>query len=256
MGRAVTVAEFAGICIALQRRGAANINIVTGSHAIQAIAEGLQAAREAGLILPVLWNSSAYETTDALKLLDDGRTHRLVDVWLPDLKTLDEGVARRYLTAPDYPDTAVKAIRFMMDNAPLEWQGTPFKSALLRGVMIRHLVLPGELASTRDVLRWFAENARSRALLSLMTQYTPVARDETTPIPAGYLSKRENAAVLEMLDEFGIDEGFVQEPIQDDAWLPDFDRINPFASSLSVPVWHWKCGIVSGGCSLSLFQNN
>ena len=245
MGRAVTQAEFVEICRELQRRGAANINIVTGSHAIPAIAKGLRAAREAGLTLPVLWNSSAYETTEALALLDGeygGRERRLVDVWLPDLKTLDGDVARRYHTAPDYPATAVKAIRFMMDRAPLEWQGIPFESVLLRGVIVRHLVLPGELASTREVLRWFAENARNRALLSLMTQYTPVKG--AAPIPDTYLGEKENAAVLKMLDEFGIDEGFVQEPIQDDAWLPDFDKINPFASALSVPVWHWK----RGGC--------
>jgi putative pyruvate formate lyase activating enzyme len=255
MGRAVTQAEFAEMCRELQRRGAANINIVTGSHAIPAIAEGLQTAREAGLTLPVLWNSSAYETTKALALLDGGGEHsgcvrgggkhRLVDIWLPDLKTLDGEVAKRYLTAPDYPATAVKAIRFMMDRAPLEWQGVPFESALLRGVIIRHLVLPGELASTREVLRWFAENARGRALLSLMTQYTPVQAAKNAPIPDTYLGARENAAVLEMLSEFAIDEGFVQESVQDDSWLPDFDKINPFSSTLSVPVWHWK----HGGCS-------
>jgi putative pyruvate formate lyase activating enzyme len=252
MGRAVGLEEFAGICRELQRRGAANINIVTGSHAIPAIARGLQAAREAGLTLPVLWNSSAYETVEALSLLDGGseydggHEHRLIDVWLPDLKTLNEGVAQRYLTAPSYPDTAAAAIRFMMDRAPLEWQGVPFASALLRGVVVRHLVLPGELASTREVLRWFAENARTRALLSLLTQYTPVLQDKSAPIPDAFLSEKENAAVLEMLDEFGIDEGFVQEPIPDNDWLPDFDKTNPFASELSLPVWHWKNGNYHG----------
>lgn len=250
MGRAVTQAEFVAICRELQRRGAANINIVTGSHAIPAIANGLCAAREAGLTLPVLWNSSAYETTEALALLDGeyggrGGLMRLVDVWLPDLKTLDSDVAARWLTAPDYPSAAVKAIRFMIDRAPLEWQGVPFESALLRGVIVRHLVLPGELASTREALRWFAENARGRALLSLMTQYTPVQAAENAPIPDAYLSKKENAAALKMLDEFGIDEGFVQEPIQDNSWLPDFRKTNPFAAALSVPVWHWKHGLCS-----------
>jgi putative pyruvate formate lyase activating enzyme len=249
MGREAGLEEFAEVCRELHRRGAANINIVTGSHAIPAIAAGLQTARDAGITLPVLWNSSAYETVEALTLLDGeygGHTHRLVDVWLPDLKTLDGDAARRYLATPDYPDTAVKAIRFMMDKAPLEWEGLPFESALLRGVIIRHLVLPGAPASTEGVLRWFAENARGRALLSLMTQYTPVSADNNALIPDTYLSEEETAAVLEMLAEFGIDEGFVQEPVQDDAWLPDFDRMNPFASALSVPVWHWKCGMVDG----------
>jgi putative pyruvate formate lyase activating enzyme len=247
LGRAVPAAEFAEICRELERRGAANINLVTGSHAVPAIAEGLRAAREAGLALPVLWNSSAYEPAETLALLDGGRPEsRLADVWLPDLKTLDSGLARRYFAAPDYPETAAAAIRFMMDRAPLEWAGRPFESALRRGVMIRHLILPGALDSTRAVLRWFAENAQGRALLSLMTQYTPVAKNapRLPAIPGRYLSEEENAAALAMLDEFRIDDGFVQDLAPDDEWLPDFTEENPFGSALSVPVWHWKTGIV------------
>jgi putative pyruvate formate lyase activating enzyme len=243
LGQAVTKFEFAEICRELERRGAANINIVTGSHVIPAIEEGLRAARDAGLTLPVLWNSSAYETVEALRLLDGG--NRLVDIWLPDLKTLDSELARRYFTAPDYPEMAVKAIRFMLDRAPLEWEGVPFESALKRGVIIRHLVLPGTLDATQDVLRWFAENARDRALLSVMTQYTPPTKNPAHPteIPDRYLAKKENAAVLALLDRFGIENGFVQDLVPDDEWLPDFTQKNPFGSTLSVPVWHWTSGI-------------
>jgi putative pyruvate formate lyase activating enzyme len=247
LGRVVTAAEFTEICRELERRGAANINIVTGSHAIPAIAEGLKTAQKAGVTLPVLWNSSAYETVETLALLDGGRPeNRLVDIWLPDLKTQSRELARHYFAAPDYPETAAKAIRFMFDKAPLEWESTPFESTLKRGVIIRHLVLPGALDSTRDTLRWFAENARGRALLSLMTQYTPPAKTAPHPveIPERYLSERENAAALAMLDEFGIDDGFIQDLAQDDEWLPDFAREDPFSSTLSVPVWHWKTGIV------------
>jgi putative pyruvate formate lyase activating enzyme len=243
----VTTAEFAELCRELERRGAANINIVTGSHAIPAIAEGLRAARNAGLALPVLWNSSAYETVEALTLLDGGRPeNRLVDIWLPDLKTQSRELARRYFAAPDYPETAAAAIRFMLDSAPLEWEGVPFESALKRGVIVRHLVLPGALDATRDTLRWFAENAHDRALLSLMTQYTPPAKTgpRTAAIPGRYLSDEENAAALAMLDEFGIEDGFAQDLVPDDEWLPDFARENPFGSNLSVPVWHWKTGVI------------
>jgi putative pyruvate formate lyase activating enzyme len=247
LGRVVTAAEFAEICRELERRGAANINLVTGSHAIPAIVEGLRTAREAGLDLPVLWNSSAYESVETLALLDGGcPENRLADIWLPDLKTLDSELARRYFAAPDYPETAAAAIRFMMDCAPLEWADRPFESALNRGVIIRHLVLPGALDSTRTVLRWFAENAKGRALLSLMTQYTPPAKNAPQPsaIPDRYLSEKENATALAMLDEFRIDDGFAQDLVRDDEWLPDFARENPFGSELSVPVWHWKSGVV------------
>jgi putative pyruvate formate lyase activating enzyme len=256
LGRTVTAREFAEICRELERRGAANINIVTGSHAIPAIAEGLRAARDAGLALPVLWNSSAYETVEALNLLDHGNPeNRLVDIWLPDLKTLDGELARRYFASPDYPETAVKAIRFMLESAPLEWVGVPFESALKRGVIIRHLVLPGNLDATRDVLRWFAENARDRALLSLMTQYTPLAKNAarlSAEIPDRYLSEKENAAVLAMLDGFGIEDGFVQDLVPDDEWLPDFAKKNPFGSS--VPIWHWANGMIPANRETSAAQ--
>jgi putative pyruvate formate lyase activating enzyme len=195
----------------------------------------------------VLWNSSAYEPVETLGLLDGGGSEdRLADIWLPDLKTLDCGLARRYFDAPDYPETAAAAIRFMLDRAPLEWAGRAFEGALKRGVIIRHLVLPGALDSTRAVLRWFAENAQGRAILSLMTQYTPPVKNapRSSAVPGRFLHETENAAVLAMLDEFRIDEGFVQDLAPGDEWLPDFARENPFGSALSVPVWHWKTGLI------------
>jgi putative pyruvate formate lyase activating enzyme len=249
MGRAVSIEEFARVCLELERRGAANANIVTGSHAIPAIAAGLRRAREKGFTLPVVWNSSAYETVEALMLLDNGDPEtRLVDIWLPDLKTQDGGLSRRYFAAPDYPAKAAAAILFMLERTPLVWEGTPCASALKQGVIIRHLALPGMLAETRGALKWFAENARGRALLSLMTQYTPVIRHETKdgsgPAPQRYLDEAENTALLALLDEFGIDDGYVQDLAPDDGWLPDFNRTNPFSPALSVPVWHWKTGFV------------
>jgi putative pyruvate formate lyase activating enzyme len=246
MGRVITAEDFAAICRELARRGAANINIVTGSHAVPALAAGIQAARESGVTLPMLWNTSAYETDTALTLLCGGRpSRRLVDIWLPDVKTLDPALAARCFAAPDYPHAAENAVRFMLDNAPLEWAAKPFASALRRGVIIRHLILPGEIESTRQTLRWFAENARGRALLSLMTQYTPPPEPyQDTRLPPRHINAREYAAALKMLDEFGIDDGFVQEPVHDTAWLPDFAKINPFGAALSLPVWHWETGFV------------
>jgi putative pyruvate formate lyase activating enzyme len=114
-------------------------------------------------------------------------------------------------------------------------------------VIIRHLVLPDYLDSTRDVLRWFAQHARGRALLSLMMQYTPVQREEPAgsgPGPGGagpdrYVSGEEYETVLGWLEEFGIEDGFCQELAPGSDWLPDFGRENPFGA-LADPVWHWK----------------
>jgi putative pyruvate formate lyase activating enzyme len=237
IGRPVFGEEFAEICMALQNKGAENINIVTGSHAAPALALGIKQARKRGLSVPVLWNSSGYDGMEILKILKES-----VDVYLPDLKTLDPVFAARFFNAPDYPEAASAAILKMM-----EYRKPRLNETMLSGVMIRHLVIPGYLENTRDVLRWFAENCKGYALLSLMTQYTPVAGgggkhvDEGAPaIPSRYVSSEEYDSVLSMLDEFEIDDGFCQELVTGSDWLPDFTRPNPFSSELSVPVWHWR----------------
>jgi putative pyruvate formate lyase activating enzyme len=230
-GRIVSDEEFTAICLALKEAGAANINIVTGSHAIPAIARGLTLARRRGVDLPVLWNSSAYETPESLALLDP-----LPDIFLPDLKTLSPALAKKYFGAPDYGEAATRAIGFMLNHTPLIFEG----EALKRGVIIRHLILPGELESTRLVLKWFAENAKGRALLSLMSQYTPVETVPAVDIPRRALSEDEYAEVLRYLDDFQIDDGYIQELIPGSDWLPDFERQNPFSSALSTPIWHWR----------------
>jgi putative pyruvate formate lyase activating enzyme len=225
MGRAVTDGEFAAICLALQKQGAENINLVTGSHAVPALVRCVAAARQRGLALPVLWNSSAYESAETLALLRD-----TADGYLPDLKTLDRDIAARYFRAPDYPETAAAAILQMAEHRP-------------GAVLVRHLVLPGHLEATRETLRWFAGHVRGRAQLSLMTQFTPV-KAGTAAIPHRGVSQSEYDTVLGWLGEFGIDDGFCQELAAGSDWLPDFDRANPFPSKLSVPVWHWRDGFI------------
>jgi putative pyruvate formate lyase activating enzyme len=223
LGRSVSTEEFSDICLALQNRGAENINIVTGSHAVPAIAQCVNAAKNAGLRIPVLWNSSAYESPETLELLE---TH--IDTYMPDLKTLDSALAARFFNAPDYPQAAVQAIQRMARHKP-------------GSVMIRHLILPGQLESTRAVLRWFADNAAGAALLSLMSQYTPIAETNSRGnSPGRFVDKREYETVLGWLEEFGIEDGFCQELVTGSDWLPDFNRGNPFSSNLSVPVWHYS----------------
>jgi putative pyruvate formate lyase activating enzyme len=227
IGWVVSQDEFAGICLALEEKGAENINIVTGSHAAPAIALGSKAARQNGLSIPVLWNSSGYDGMESLELLKD-----LVDVYLPDLKTLDREFAAKFFNTPNYGEHAAAAILKMMEYRELRLEKT-----MLSGVMVRHLIIPGLLENTRKVLAWFAENCKGRALLSLMTQYTPVGAE--TKIPGRCVSEGEYKAVLSMLDEFKIDDGFCQELVPSTDWLPDFTLPNPFSSGLSVPVWHY-----------------
>ena len=237
MGKVVSREEFADICLRLQEKGAENINIVTGSHAVPAITAGFKYARSKGLKIPALWNSSGYESLSALSLLDE-----VIDVYLPDLKSLDKKIGEKFFNAVDYPEHAEKAIKFMMKSRRLKFKNVQGIDILLSGVIIRHLILPDHLESTKNVIRWFAENCQGqgRALLSLMTQYTPLRQAEINR----YLNEREYEQVLKWLDEFGIDDGFYQELILDSSWLPDFNRTNPFSSELSTPVWHWHKGMI------------
>ena len=274
MGREVSAEEFAEICLALEKKGAENINLVTGSHFALPLARGIEAAKQGGLKIPVVWNSSGYDGLDSLEILKDH-----IDLYLPDLKTLNPEMSARFFNAPDYPSRARAAILKMMEYREIKYSPD---NKLISGVMVRHLVIPGDLDNTRQILAWLANNcfggetsigaengpnnetpstaesrsgaengsnveSRSgRALLSLMTQYTPVygsaGPEEGREIPGRYLSEGEYEAVLSMLDEFGIDQGFCQELVTGSDWLPDFNRPNPFSSKLSLPVWHWKYG--------------
>ena len=229
-GKVVSAETFAQICAALRDKGAENINIVTGSHAVPALVGGINAARRAGVRLPVLWNSSAYETCETLELLKDH-----VDIFLPDLKTLDSGIAAEFFNVPDYPAVAATAILKMIEMANDKPNSSAGENSREK-IIIRHLILPGYLESTRQALRWFADNAKGRAQFSLMTQYTPIP-GRGKPMPKRYLNGKEYETVLNWLEEFQIEDGFCQELVTGSDWLPDFKRPNPFSSELSVPVW-------------------
>ena len=115
MGSAVSKEEFVEMCLKLQDLGAENINIVTGSHHIPKLAEFLGAAKTSGLIIPITWNSSGYESVESLELL-----RGIVDVWLPDYKTVNSIMSKELFAAEDYPNVAKKAIRWMVNNTPME----------------------------------------------------------------------------------------------------------------------------------------
>ncbi len=245
MGRTVTVEEFSLICISLQNAGAENINIVTGSHAIPGIASGLRQAVKDGLVIPVLWNSSAYEKPASLALLDG-----LVSVWLPDLKTLNPLLSKSIFGVSDYPATAKSAIRFMAASSPLRVATPEDKDypsgKIFSGVIMRHLALPGKIADTELVLRWFAKHLGDKAILSLMTQYTPIPlspySSKLDAFPDRPLARMEYDEIHRLLEELEIETGFYQELAAGSDWLPDFKNIQPFSSKLASPVWHFSCG--------------
>ena len=228
-GASLSEEGLAGIFLLLQGRGAENINIVTGTQFLPGILAALAAARARGLAIPMVWNSSGYETREAVSLLAPA-----VSFFLPDLKTLDPVIAREHLHAADYPAHAAQAVLAMAESRPLQWQG----EMPVAGTIVRHLVLPGCLPQTRDVLAWFRKNLQGRALLSLMFQYTPIPGRTLPPPFDRMITRKEYEETISLLEDLGIDEGYYQEPVPDAGWLPDFDRPRPFSSELSRMVWH------------------
>ncbi|MDR2601071.1 MAG: radical SAM protein [Spirochaetaceae bacterium] len=239
MGAEVSTETFAGICLELQKKKAANINIVTASHVIPSIIQGIALAKKSGLCIPVLWNSGGYETEAAVDMLRD-----TVDVYLPDLKTLDSGVSNIFFKAPDYPEMAKAAIKKMAAQKPLRFAKN---GSLTSGVVIRHLILPGFEEETNAVLEWFAANVNGRALFSLMTQYTPINGLQPASSPRSFLSPGEYKTALRRMEALGIEDGYYQELESSSNWLPDFSRPEPFPGELAKCVWHWKYGFSCSG---------
>jgi putative pyruvate formate lyase activating enzyme len=247
---------FSEIIHALCKRGVHNINLVTPSHMAPTIAWYLDIVKEAGLKIPVAWNSSGFEKREALEAVAED-----VDIWLPDVKTVDSDSAVKLLGTGLYAESVKDAVAFMVGRSSPVYENPVFETSvhesshdtvhkesgdfplLKKGVIVRHLVIPGMLESTRNVIRWFAEKYSDRAIFSLMTQYTPVfVPGENRWIPTGQLTSEEYGQVAGWLDEYGIDEGFFQELVPGDEWLPDFSRRNPFSSGLSETVWNFRDG--------------
>jgi putative pyruvate formate lyase activating enzyme len=184
--------------------------------------------------VPLVWNSSGFE-----RILTLERMRPRVGVYLLDVKTLDQELARGLFGSADYPRRAREAAEWAASATTLRYRD----ELLEEGLVVRHLVVPGHLAATRTVLAWFAQELASRALLSLMFQYEPVASGgivrSDVLVPDRRVTAAEHERVLGWLEELRIEEGFVQEPITDSAWLPDFSRPNPFSSELSRPLWSW-----------------
>jgi putative pyruvate formate lyase activating enzyme len=241
LGREVSVEQLQEMMLRLQARGAANINLVTASHFAPSVVGCVTEARKQGLSIPVVWNSSGYEQLSTLDMLRE-----TVDVYLPDCKTLDTEVSRRLMGAPDYPAVAQAALVKMVEDKPLIVEAGKIR----QGVIARHLVLPGLLDQSREVLEWFAVQMQNLGLLSLMFQFTPVSLEgagqgrKPQQGPQRRVSRREYEVVLTWLEELGIEDGFVQDPARSDDWLPDFTRLNPFPQGQAVPLWHYESGYV------------
>ncbi len=191
--------KLAAMMLELQARGCHNINFVTPEHVVPQILEGLLIAVEGGLRLPLVYNTGAYDSLDSLELMDG-----LVDIYMPDFKFWDPEMARRYIRAPNYPEAArhtIKEMHRQVGPLVLDENGLA-----LRGLIVRHLVMPGEIAGTREILNWIAQELGPNTYVNVMPQY----------YPAGKVSEREHAEInrsitlhefqqaLDLADEAGL----------------------------------------------------
>ena len=173
-GREVTATELAGLMLQLQETGCHNLNFVTPSHVVPQILEALVIAAARGLRVPLVYNTGGYDRPEVIRLLDG-----VFDLYLPDFKLWSADSAARYLTARDYPDAARCALQTMHEQVGV--LRVDEEGLALRGVVLRHLVLPGLPDETREILRWVATALSPDTFVNLMDQYHPdgrVGRDD------------------------------------------------------------------------------
>jgi len=161
--------QLAAMMLELQAQGCHNINFVTPEHVAPQIVEALPFAIERGLRLPLVYNTSGYDSMESLALLDG-----LVDIYMPDFKYWHSEMARKYSRAPDYPEVARRALKEMhrqVGNLVIAHNGLA-----LRGLLIRHLVMPEDVAGTRTVMRWIADELSPETYVNVMDQYHPAGK--------------------------------------------------------------------------------
>lgn len=214
-GREVTVPRLVEIFGELEAQGVHNLNLVTATHFADSVVEALKIARPS---IPVVWNSSGYEAPETLKMLEG-----FVSVYLPDLKYSLPSRASRYSGAGDYPETAKAAVSEMFrQTGPYVLDG---EGIMRRGVLIRHLMLPGALEDTLDIID-FVSSAfpKNGVLFSLMSQYTPLADKKEYPELARRIDSGEYERARRYLDIAGITDGYTQEPDSaTEEMIPNFD---------------------------------
>lgn len=216
-GAEVSVGRLAEIFLELQGQGANNINLVTAGHYAPQVCRALELAKQNGLSVPVVYNSSGYEKTDTLRMLEG-----LVDIYLPDFKYMDRVLANRYSHAADYPQTAAAAIGEMVRQCP-EAQFDE-NGMMQRGVIVRHLLLPGHVQEAKRIVRYLHETYGSRIYISIMNQYTPVGAVKNDPLLGRKVTKREYGRLLDFAAEIGVEQGFYQEgETAEESFIPPFD---------------------------------
>lgn len=216
-GKIINVDRLAEIFIKLQEKNANNINLVTAGHYLPQTAIAIKKARDRGLNIPVVYNSSGYEKKESLELLDG-----LVDVYLPDLKYMDKILAKKYSHAENYPDVAKSAIKEMLRQV-----GKPqfdSRGIMIKGVIVRHLLLPGHVKNSKEVVKYLYNEYVDDIYISMMNQYTPMEKMKDDPCLSRKVTKREYERLLDYSISLGVTNAFIQDgETAKESFIPQFD---------------------------------
>jgi putative pyruvate formate lyase activating enzyme len=207
--------------------GCHNINFVSPSHFVPQMVRVVMEAALMGLRLPLVYNTSGYDSVATLRELDG-----IIDIYLPDLRYSSDKYGKKYSKAPDYVVNARAAIQEMyrqVGNLVLDESGVA-----RRGLIVRHLILPNRLAGSRESLTWLVENISPSVTVSIMSQYFPTHHATRSPLLSRKITLSEYEEVVRLLDELGLENGWLQEMGASEDYLPDFtDEGNPFNSVVS-----------------------
>ena len=218
IGKEITVERLAEIFLELQKKKANNINLVTPTHFVPQIISALDLAKENGLVIPIVYNTSGYETIETLKMLEG-----YVDIYLPDFKYLDQEHARKYSMAEDYPDVAKRALEEMIRQI-----GKPeFDDCgmMRRGVIVRHLLLPGCLKDAKRIVFYLHTTFGSRIYMSLFNQYTPLNTLNKKRFPELCVKVRPKIydQLIDYAIDLGVEQAFIQEgDTAEESFIPPF----------------------------------
>jgi putative pyruvate formate lyase activating enzyme len=200
-GESVTTFDMARAMVKLQEMGCHNINFVTPTHYAPQIIASLPKAIEMGLHLPIVYNCSGYESIEVLQLLEG-----IVDIYMPDVKYMDEQYSKRYSNAPDYPAVIKKVLKEM--HRQVGDLATDSKGIAERGLLIRHLVMPGGAASSEAVLKFIAEEISPHSYVNVMAQYRPQYRADEYPEIGRRITHEEFLEAIQLAKGFRLYRGF------------------------------------------------
>ena len=216
-GKLISTERLAEIFLELQKKGANNINLVTPMHYAPQITAALDIARKSGLSIPIVWNTGGWELPESVEAVKN-----YSDIWLTDFKYFDNSLAEKFSNAKNYFENASASLKKMLDQT-----GEPVfddDGMMKKGIIVRHLVLPGHTDDSKKVLRWLWENFGDKIWISIMNQYAPLCSEEKFPELSRKVTDEEYDEVVDFAVSLGIENAFVQDgEAVSESFIPPFD---------------------------------